>query len=61
MTGQSRGESKSVGLYSGTGHTEDYGSLRVCRTTDCPVDFTSSAVCRHCGEKTDPDAYRCGD
>lgn len=49
---------KNIDVYNGTGHTEDYGTLRMCRTTSCPVDFTSSATCRQCGERTVNDAYR---
>lgn len=55
---QNFGEHRNKSLYLGTDHTPDHGTLRICRTTDCPVDFTSSMRCRRCGEKTEPDAYR---
>ena len=58
---QNFGEHRNKSIYNGTGHTDEYGTLRICRTTDCPVDFTSSDRCRHCGRETAADAYRVED
>ena len=49
---------KSVDLSQGTAHTDDYGSLRRCWTTDCDTRFTSSRRCRRCSQKTSTQLYR---